>query len=153
MNKQIRATPQAVLVGPERCFLQELLHKNMVLLPFSIHLFGRWGPITQTFLTENGTNSTHIFPTYQPNAASMFHRATTTPCPIGILHTADATWITKLHGKFFRHSYTSPTPSIYTIQQLGLGITKAFLLHIQNATKQYSSMLEAVTPCTINIEH
>ena len=85
MNKQIRATPQAVLVGPGRCFLQELLHKNMVLLPFSIHLFGRWGPITQTFLTENGTNSTHIFPTYQPNAASMFHRATTTPCPIGIL--------------------------------------------------------------------
>jgi hypothetical protein len=32
---------------------------------------------------------------------------------------------------------TYRTPSIYTIQQLGLGITKAFSTHIRNATRSY----------------
>jgi hypothetical protein len=32
-------------------------------------------------------------------------------------------------------SDTAPSPSVYTIQKLGLGITKAFTTHIRNATK------------------
>jgi hypothetical protein len=61
----------------------------------------------------------------------MFRRATTTPCPTGILRTADANWKLNRTRKFFGHSYTSPSPSIFTIQQLGLGLTKAFSLHIR----------------------
>ena len=46
---------------------------------------------------------------------------------------------------------TVPTPSIHTLQQLGLGITKAFSLHIRNATKQYGSTYDAPT-ITTNVE-
>jgi hypothetical protein len=41
-------------------------------------------------------------------------------------------------GGFFGFSYTSPTPTIFTTQQLGLGITKAFATHIKNAEKRSS---------------
>ncbi len=131
--------------------IRELLDKNMILLPFAIDPFGRWGPITRTFLTGNGTNTTYTFPVNRPNAATMFKRATTTPCPTGILRTADANWKSNRTRTFYGFSYTSPTPSIHTLQQLGLGITKAFSLHIRNATKQYGSTCDA-PPITTNVE-
>jgi hypothetical protein len=119
--------------------IQELLNKNMILLPFAIDPFGRWGPITRTFLIGNETNTVYTFPANRPNAAIMFKRATTSPCPTGILRTADANWKSTRTRNFFGFSYSSPTPSLYTIQQLGLGLTKAFSLHIRNATKLYGS--------------
>jgi hypothetical protein len=65
-----------------------------------------------------------------------FKRATTSPSPIGILRTADSIWKTTKQRPFFGYSYTSPTPTIYTLQKLGLGITKAFALHIRNAGRK-----------------
>ncbi len=67
---------------------------------------------------------------------SMFQRAVNSPSPIGILKTADSLWKTSKQRPFFGHSYTSPTPSIFTIQKLGLGVTKAFAVHIRNATRK-----------------
>ena len=89
------------------------------------------GLITQTFIMGNGnTTTTYNFPTNRPNANTMFHRATNTPCSLGIQWTADANWKTTKSQTFFSHSYMAPTPSMHTIQQLGLGITKTFSLHI-----------------------
>jgi hypothetical protein len=70
--------------------IQELLDKNMVLLPFAIDPFGCWGPIARKILAGNGTNT--IYTPNQPNTAIMFKQATTTSCPTRILCTADANW-------------------------------------------------------------
>jgi hypothetical protein len=42
-------------------------------------------------------------------------------------------------GPFFGDSHTSPTPANFTIQKLGLGITKAFALHMKRDSKESSS--------------
>ena len=75
------------------------------------------------------------FPPSRPIARIMFTKSTNFPSPIGILRTADCLWKQNKQRPFFGHSYTAPTPSIFTIQQLGLGITKAFTTHIRNATR------------------
>jgi hypothetical protein len=113
----------------------DLLQQNMILLPFAIDPHGRWGPILENFLSHSSTNLEYKFNANRPNAKIMFTRATTEPCPLGILRTADHIWKQNKQQQFFGFSYTSPTPSIYTTQKLGLGITKAFTTHIRNATK------------------
>ena len=113
----------------------ELINENMVLIPIALDPHARWGPITQNFLNLSTQNLQYDFPDHRPNAMTMFKRATSHPSPIGILKTADAMWKSNPTRKFFGYSYTSPTPSIYTTQQLGLGITKAFSTHIRNAIK------------------
>jgi hypothetical protein len=113
----------------------DLLHQNMILLPFAIDPFGRWGPILQNFLLRSETNLEYKFHATRPNAKIMFHKATSDPCPLGILRTADHVWKHTKQRNFFGYSYAAPTPSTFTIQQLGLGITKAFTTHIRNAIK------------------
>jgi len=102
----------------------ELLRANIIFLPFAIDPHGRWGPILQNFLLLSNTNLDYSFPRHRPNARIMCSRSTTHPCPT---------------RNFFGNSYSSPTPSIYTIQQLGLGITIAFSTHIRNATRTYTT--------------
>ena len=69
-------------------------------------------------------------------------RATTLPAPIGIFIDADQRWKQfqadhpQHHQKFYGHSHNAPTPSITTIQQLGLGITHAFSTLIINSFKK-----------------
>ena len=113
----------------------DLLTANTILLAFALDPFGRWGPIMQNFLT---TSTTPIqqkpFRANRPNANTMYHRATSHPAPTAILHAADSYWKSNKTRRFYGHSYTSPSPQIHTIQNLGLGITKAFSLHIRNST-------------------
>ena len=92
----------------------------------------------ENFLNLTSHNLHYQFRTNKPNAATMLSNITRHPCPIGILKTADAMGKTNKTGGFFGFSYTSPTPSIFTTQQLGLGITKAFATHIKNADKRTS---------------
>ena len=87
----------------------------------------------------SNNNLDYSFPRHRPNAQIMCSRSITHPCPIGILRTADTYWKTNKTRHFFGNSYSSPTPSIYTIQQLGLGITKAYSTHIRNATRTYTT--------------
>ncbi len=42
----------------------------------------------------------------------MFRQATSTPCPLGILRTADANWKINKTRPFFGYSYTAPTPQM-----------------------------------------
>ena len=111
--------------------------QNMILLPIAIDPHGRWGPMTENFLNLTSNPLTYTFLSNRPNAFTMFKRATTSPSPIGILKSADSIWKATKQRHFFGHSYTSPTPTIFTLQKLGLGITKAFALHIRNATQNW----------------
>ena len=70
----------------------------------------------------------------------MYKRATFIPAPCGILFEADNNWkqIQKTQSttrRFFGHSYMAPTPSITTIQQIGVGIAHAYSFLILKATQ------------------
>ena len=81
-------------------------------------------------------HTSHIqIQTTLPNVQTMAYKATHDPCPIGILQSADTIWKLTKTRPFYGYSYTAPTPSIYTIQQLGLGITKGFATLLRHATK------------------
>jgi hypothetical protein len=122
---------------PGEVIIKDLLDGNTILIPIAIDPHGYWGPITQSFLSTPKTVIPPLtFPHSRPNAKIMHQRATTYPSPTGILNTADAVWKNTKSRNFYGFSYTSPTPQIHTIQQLGLGITKAFTLHIRNSTKR-----------------
>ena len=113
----------------------DLLTANTILLAFALDPFGRWGPIMQNFLTTSTTSiQQKPFRANRPNANTMYHRATSHPAPTAILHAADSYWKSNKTRRYYGHSYTSPSPQIHTIQNLGLGITKAFSLHIRNST-------------------
>ncbi len=110
--------------------------QNMILLPIAIDPHGKWGPMAENFLRLSSTSLHCTFKPDRRNASIMCVKATTPPCPIGILRTADTIWKTTKQRPFFGYSHTSPTPSIFTIQKLGLGITKAFATRIRNATRK-----------------
>ena len=78
----------------------------------------------------------------RPNAKAMYKRATSIPAPCGILIEADNNWkqIKKTQSitqRFFGHSYMAPTPSITTVQQIGIGITHAYSSLILKATQNF----------------
>ena len=67
----------------------------------------------------------------RPNAKVMYERATSLPAPSGILLEADHHWkhtqrTQPTTQRFFGRSYMAPTPSITTIQQIGIGIAHAY---------------------------
>ena len=125
--------------------LDDLLQANTILFAITLDPFGRWGPMTQALLSNSTTTIDPItFPRTRPHARTMYQRATTHPSPTGILQSADAYWKLNPTRKFYGYSHTAPTPQIHTLQQLGLGITKAFTLHIHNATRR--DLLKHRTP-------
>ena len=132
-NKYNRVDPSETILGEES--IGDLLNNNMILLPFTLDSHGRLGPIMNNFLIPSSTPLNYTFMAHLPNAQKMAYKATHDPCPIGILRTADAIWKQNKTRTFYGYSYTAPTPSIYTIQQLGLGITKGFTILLRNATK------------------
>jgi hypothetical protein len=112
----------------------DLLHNNMILLPFALDPHGRLGPALHNFLFNTSAPPKYKFKENFPNASIMAFKATTPPCPLGILHTADSIWKQNQSRPFYGYSYTAPTPSIHTIQQLGLGITKGLMTILRHAT-------------------
>jgi len=125
----------------------ELYRENMVLIPFTIDPHGRFGPMLQAFLTttnhppQKPWRTTHSNTKYhRPNANLMYSRASNPPCPLGILTSADIKWSESqslTRRSFFGHSYTAPTPSIHTMQLLGLSISKAYCSLLCLATSTF----------------
>jgi hypothetical protein len=125
----------------------DILHRNMTLLPFAIDPFGRLGPLARTFLFGTPPRSPPSFPPSRPNATEMLRRITSAPGPTGILPHADSSWKSKRTGHaFFGNSFTAPTPSISTLQQLGLCISKSFASHIRYAVTKYCDHPTVHTP-------
>ena len=62
---------------------------------------------------------------HRPNANLMCERASQPPCPLGILTSADirrTQSVSPTRRTFFGNSYTAPTPSLHTLQLVGLSI-------------------------------
>lgn len=115
----------------------DLLQANAILIPIVLDPHGNWGPTTQALLSTSKTTIPPLsFRSTNPNARTMHHRSTNHPSPTGILLAADAFWRLHPTRQFYGFSHTAPTPQIHTIQQLGLAITKAFSVHLRNATRR-----------------
>jgi hypothetical protein len=132
-------TPSARSI-PGDIIIKDLLDANTILLAFTLDPHGRWGPIMQNFLTTSITSTEQRpFLDNRPNANIMYNRATKHPAPTAILHAADSYWKHNKTRRYYGYSYTSPSPQIHTIQNLGLGITKAFSFHIRNSISRSRS--------------
>jgi len=121
---------------PGQRVMGDLVRSDVVLIPMAIDPHGHWGPMTQNLLCHYTPREDLHFPTSHPHAAAMYARAITPPCPSGLIPTAAINWKHNKTRRFFGHSYTAPTPNEHTIQQLGLVITKAFGLHLRNASRK-----------------
>ena len=117
--------------------LGDLLTREMLLLPFAIDPLGRFGPLLEHFLFGSHNSPAISFPASRPNATKMYSRLLQYPSPKGILLLAEHNWRNSPTRRFYDNSYLAPTPSITTIQKLGLSITKAFALHIQYASRKF----------------
>jgi hypothetical protein len=71
---------------------------------------------------------THLWYLYW-NLATDCSKLLSFPSPKGLFQLADHNWKANPSHHLFGHSYSAPTPSIATIQHLGLSITKAFAVH------------------------
>ena len=72
----------------------------------------------------------------------MYKRATSIPAPSGIPLEADYNWkhtqkTQSTIRRFFGRSYMAPTPSITTIQQIGIGIAHAYSSLLLKATQNF----------------
>jgi len=70
----------------------------------------------------------------------MYEQASKPPCTLGILTSADFFWKqsdSSTRHTFYGNSYTAPTPSIHTIQQLGIAISKSYSSLLTNATSAF----------------
>jgi hypothetical protein len=111
----------------------------MMLLPLAIDPIGCLGPLFRLLLYNSHPLEHLRFPATRPNARAMYSRIISYPSPKGILTLADHNWKhNNPTGRFFGNSYTSPTPTIFTLQTLGLCFIKAFAAHIRHATRVIS---------------
>jgi hypothetical protein len=128
--------------------IDELYNKNMVLIPITIDPFACFGPMFQSFLTSTESRPQEpLFTTHRnnkfnrPYANLMYERASKPPCTLGSLTSADFFWKqsdSPTRRTFYgTNSYTAPTPSIHTIQQLGLTISKSYSSLLTNATRKF----------------
>jgi hypothetical protein len=115
----------------------DLLNRDMILLPFVIDPLGRFGPILEHFLFGSHDPTPISFPASKPNATRMYSKLFQYPSPKGILRLAEHNWKSSPTRQFYDHSYLAPTPSITTMQKLGLSITKAFALHVRYASRKF----------------
>jgi hypothetical protein len=80
----------------------------------------------------------------------MYNKITHFPSPKGTLKLADHNWKLTQTQRFYGHSYSAPTPTIHTLQQIGLTITKAFAIHIRYAQRRFlDHSTTNLTPNTI----
>ena len=112
----------------------DLLHWNMLLIPFVINPLGRVGSLLQHFLFGHHPAPLLWFPPSRPNATQMYTKLLQYPSPKGILLLANHNWLLHPTQHFYGHSYLAPTPSITTVQSLGVSFTKAFAHHIRYAS-------------------
>ncbi len=98
--------------------------------------------VFQSFLTstESRLKSHGLLPTAYANL--MYERASNSkpPCILGILTSADFFWKqsnSPTRRTFYGNSYTAPTPSIHTIQQHSLAVSKSYRSLLTNATRTF----------------
>jgi hypothetical protein len=118
--------------------LGDLLQRNMLLIPFAIDPLGHFGPLLQNFLFGHHPAPILHFPASKPNGSQMYSKLLQYPSPKGVLLLADYNWSQHPTCPFFGNSYLAPSPSITTIQCIGLSLIKAFAHHIKYASRKLS---------------
>ena len=137
-NKEDNPITHASITGEQ--VIGNLIRKGTVLIPAAICPHGAWGPMFENFLFHyQPAQPLKIDPLTTPNAYTMHQMATTSPCPLGIIHTANAVWKRTRQRRFYGNSYTAPTPKEYTLGELGLGITKALASHLKKAEQHFGT--------------
>lgn len=115
----------------------DLYHGGNVMIPFVICPHGAFGPSLLNFLFHyDPIKPMEAFPANRPYAQMMYDRATSAPCPLGIVTTACINWKNNKTRTFYGHSYTAPSPREYTLGKLGLAIVKGYAMHLRNAMKK-----------------
>ena len=72
----------------DKCIMCDLVQTKVVLIPMLIDPHGNWGPLTQNLLCHHTPWMELSFPVSRPYAATMYHRASSHPCPSGVIPTA-----------------------------------------------------------------
>jgi hypothetical protein len=92
---------------------------------------GRFGPILQCFLFDIQPTNPITFIQAKPHATLVYSEIMQFPSPKGVLILADHNWKTTQSCQFCGHSYSATTPTITTLKQLELALTKAFALTLK----------------------
>jgi hypothetical protein len=111
----------------------------MLLIPFAIDPLGRFGPLLQNFLFGHHPAPLLWFPPSKPNATQMYTKLLQYPSPKGIILLENHNWSLHPTHLFFGHSYLAPTPSVTTVQSLGISLTKAFAYHVKYASRKFTT--------------
>jgi hypothetical protein len=117
----------------------DLLNRNMLLILFAIDPLGRFGPLLQNFLFGYHPSPLLWFPPSRPNATQIYTKLLQYPSPKGNLLLANHNWSLHPTRRFYGHSYLAPTPSITTVQSLGISLTKAFAQHVKYASQKFTN--------------
>ena len=116
-----------------------LLDSNKVLIPMAIspYAYGRWGPMFHAFLFGGQDEPCLRFHQASANAARMYHRARSPAAQGGIIPRASSRWrATKAKEQhFYGSSWSTPTPTEYVYQRLGLVIITALAQHLRDAMR------------------
>jgi len=72
--------------------------------------------------------------------------ASTDLCLLGVVKMACVVWRQNKTRKFFSRSYLAPMPREHAMQQLGIGINKAYTLHLHNAMRKMDDQPGAASP-------
>jgi hypothetical protein len=128
INFDQRVSPQLATLS-----LGTFLNQNIILVPLAIKPIGHFGSILQYFLFDIQPTGPITFMQAEPHATLMYSKIMRFPSPKRVLTLADHNWQPTPPCQFYGHSYSAPIPTITTLQQLGLTLTKAFTLHIHYA--------------------
>jgi hypothetical protein len=118
----------------------DILDQNMNVLPLAIDPLRHFGPILQQFLFNIQPSSQLIFTPTKPITTFMYSKVMHFPSPKGVLKLAGHNWKTTQSHQFYGHLCSAPTPTITTLQKLGLILTKVFTLHVRYATCKFHDL-------------
>jgi hypothetical protein len=128
-----KTDPSTSIITRGDTLIGNLLHRSMLLIPLGCSV----GPLLQNFLFGHHPAPQLRFPPSRPNVTQMDTPLLQYPSPKGILLLANHNWLLHPTRCFYGHSYLAPTPSINTVQSLGVSLTKAFARHVRYASRKF----------------
>ena len=123
---------------------EDLLEQGHILIPGVIDQFGGLGPTLQRFYFGSNPDPPppSLFSPSQRNAEAMFHLANSNRCPSNIMQWAGDAWTKKkseADNIWYGDSYLAPSPRIWALQQIGIGLVKSMAFHVKHANFEATS--------------
>lgn len=137
----------------------DLLDMDHVLIPGAIDQHGELGPCLRRFLFGTQKSIPHPkFTKKKPHSKSTFHKykAHSSAVPSGVTLHANQNWTqhqaTTAEAEFYGTGYLEPSPQIWVIQRLGMGIVSAMANHIKFCkftTEMHGRTLPRIERCWV----